>query len=68
MMGMDVTDLSAPGGAVHGAVVLFVIEMKHAGREEDGESEDRALFHLESIIPWPPPGVNHFPGVQPPPA
>ena len=58
MVGMDVAEPSASGGAVDGAVVLGVVEMEHADREDDGESEDRGLFHISAIIPRPPRRVN----------
>jgi hypothetical protein len=39
-------------------VVLGIIEMEEAGGEEDGEGEDRSLFHVSTIIARPPAGVN----------
>jgi hypothetical protein len=55
---MDVAKPAASGGAVDGAMVLGIIEMEQANRENDGESEDRGFFHISAIIPRPPRRVN----------
>ncbi len=58
MVRMDVAKPAGSGGAMNGAMVLGIIEMEQADRENDGESEDRGFFHIPAIIPRPPRRVN----------
>lgn len=51
VMVVDVSELPAFRRAVDGAVVLRIEIVEHADGENDGEGEDRGLFHASQIIP-----------------
>ena len=58
MMVMDMAEMSAARRAMNGTVVLRIVEVDQADRENDGQTGDADALHELKIIPYKEEGVK----------